>query len=154
MYWVWWLVIAAAALAVLGFTCMGLIIFFEDNFPSDETVTALTCVSGIPAVIAFLICIVSIIVGGCGEYDRVHQPLYWQEFSTMCQDVIDSGNVITNRDMTVQIIRYNAWLVDARADQQTKGKWSKWHDIDLSNFQYITLKDGTEFDINIGSSNN
>ncbi len=151
MYWVWWLVIATVALMVIGFISMVIINAFEDNISSEETVTVLMCIAGVPAVLALIACIVSIIVGGCGEYKRVHDPIYWQEFSTMCQDVIDSGNVVTNRNMTQKIIEYNTWLVDARASQQTLGKWSLWHDIDLSGFQYIDLGTGTEFDISFGN---
>ncbi len=153
MYWVWWLVIAAAALVLVCLAGLGLVAIFDYSLSEDAS-CALGCIAGVPGVLALVTCIVSIVVGGCGEYKRIQQPLYWQEFTIMCQDVIDSGNVITNRDMTKQIIEYNKWLVDARADQQTKGQWSLWHDVDLSQFNYITLGDGTEFEITFGDSNN
>lgn len=152
MYWVWWLVICFMTVAILSGVLFALLLKRDRKRPHhywDDNGGTPCVASGVVCAFFLLAGIISIAVGGAGEYRRVHQPIYWAEFTEMVQGVVDSGNAITNRDMTKQIVDYNKWLVDARADQQVKGKWSLWHDIDLSGFSYIDLSNGTEFDITL-----
>lgn len=153
MYWVWWLAICFVVLAAVGVTlfCFGYRYYckHEDDYDWDECPARIGfgAVMGVISLIGFIVCAA---VGGKGEYDRYHEPRYWQNFYTMCSEVVESGNSITNARMTERIIEYNKWLVDARTDQEVKGMWSKYHGVDLSDFEYITLSGGTDFDINIG----
>lgn len=147
MYWIWWLAICSAVL-------LGLVILITWLVPPklDEYGEASSGIifSAAVVVISAIMLIASIILGSVGEYRRSHDPKYWKNFYTMCQEVIASGTAITNVGMTSEIIEYNRWLVQARTDQEVLGTWSMWHDVDLSDLEYITLEDGTELEITFG----
>lgn len=154
MYWVWWIVICASVLIIAGIVGIALCIRFDKITLNDyyDTTAPQLVASCIVGGLGLLIFIISGIFACCGEYERYHEPIYWQNFYTMCQEVVTSGNALTNAGMTSKVVEYNKWLVDARTDQEVKGMWSQWHDIDLSNFEYITLDGGTEFDITFGNN--
>jgi hypothetical protein len=105
-----------------------------DAFPSavQGLAVGITVIVGIAL---FIFALISIINPLCVK----QEVAYWENFIEMVELTINSASDYQTVGIAGDIINYNSWLAGARTSQEVWGNWSSYHNIDLSQLEYITI---------------
>lgn len=107
---------------------------FWDAFPSVVQGLAVG-IAIIVGIALFIFVLISIINPLCVK----QEVAYWENFIEMVNLTINNASDYQTIGIAGDIINYNSWLTEARTSQEVWGNWSSYHNIDLSQLDYIQI---------------